>query len=114
MYLEEIQQIIYGIKWITYCFILYSFLILSVATIKSRNDNNFRRVKGFVHLPLAKCDVTKIKICELIGFVQIILDIKTKYVYLIKIRMLVQIVSELLPQLCSNDSIQILLKMSCS
>ena len=61
---------------------------------------------------MAKCDVTKIKICELIGFAQIILDIKTKYVCLIKIRMLVQIVSEILPQLCSNDSIQILLKMS--
>ena len=59
---------------------------------------------------VAKCDVTKVRICELMGFVEIIRDIKTKYVSLLKIRMLVHIVSELLPQLCSNDSIQILLK----
>ena len=58
---------------------------------------------------VAKCDVKKIKICELIGFVEIILVIKTKNVSLLKTRVLVQIVSELLPQLCSNDSIQILL-----
>ena len=44
------------------------------------------------------------------GFVEIIREIKTKYVSLLKIRMLVQIV--LLPQLCFNDSIQILLKMA--
>ena len=61
---------------------------------------------------MAKCDVKKIKICELIGFVEIILVIKTKNVSLLKTRVLVQIVSELLPQLCSNDSIQILLKMA--
>ena len=54
----------------------------------------------------------KIIICELMGFGKIIREIKTKYVSLLKIRMLVQIVSELLPQLCSNDSIQILVKMA--
>ena len=59
-----------------------------------------------------KCDVTKIKICELIGFVEIIQDIKTKQVSLLKIRMFVQIVSELLQQLCSNDSIQFLVKIA--
>ena len=48
--------------------------------------------------------------CELMGFVEIIRDIKTKYVSLLKTKMLVQIVSELLPQLFSNDSIQIHLK----
>ena len=46
------------------------------------------------------------------GFVQIIRAIKTKNVTLLKISILVQIVSEILPQLCSNDSIQILLKMA--
>ena len=62
---------------------------------------------------MAKCDVTKIKICELMGFVEIIREIKTKYVVsLLKIRMFVQIVSELLRQLCSHDSIQTLLKMA--
>ena len=45
-------------------------------------------------------------------FVEVIREIKTKYVSLLKIRMLVQIVSELLPQLCYNDSIQTLLKMA--
>ena len=43
-------------------------------------------------------------------FVEIIQAIKTKNVSLPKISMLVQIVGEILPQLCSNDSIQILLK----
>ena len=46
------------------------------------------------------------------GFVEIIREIKTIYVSLLKIRMLVQIVSDLLPRLCSNDSIQILLKIA--
>ena len=46
------------------------------------------------------------------GFVEIIREIKTKNVSLPKISMLVQIVSEILPQLYSNDSTQILLKMA--
>ena len=66
----------------------------------------------FEFIIVAKWDVTKIKNCELMGFVEIIREIKTKNESLLKIRMLVQIVSELLPQLCSNDSIQILLKMA--
>ena len=45
------------------------------------------------------------------GFVEIIREIKTKNVSLLKISILVQIVGKVLPQLCSNDSIQILLKM---
>ena len=61
---------------------------------------------------VVKCDVTKIKICELMRFVEIIREIKTKNVSLPRISMLVQIVGEILPQLCSNDSIQILLKMA--
>ena len=60
---------------------------------------------------VAKFGVTKIKICELMGFVEIIQAVKTKNIFLLKISMLVKIVGEILPQLCSNDSIQILLKM---
>ena len=43
------------------------------------------------------------------GFVEIIWSIKTKHVSFPKISMLVQIVGEILPQLCSNNSIQTLL-----
>ena len=43
------------------------------------------------------------------GFVEILREIKTKNVSLPKLIMLMQIVGEILPQLCSNDSIQILL-----
>ena len=51
---------------------------------------------------VAKYDVTKTKICELMAFVEIIREVKTKHVSLLKIRMLLQILSELLTQLCSN------------
>ena len=61
---------------------------------------------------MVKCDVTKIKISELMGFVKIIREIRSKNVSLLKTSMLVQIVSEILPQLCSNDSVQILVKMA--
>ena len=63
---------------------------------------------------VVKCDVTKIKISEPMRFVEIIREIKTKNVSLPRISMLVQIVGEILvlPQLCFNDSIQILLKMA--
>ena len=46
------------------------------------------------------------------GFVEIIRAIETKNVPLLKISMLVQIVGEILPQLCSKDSVQILLKIA--
>ena len=46
------------------------------------------------------------------GFIEIIEADKTKNVSLLKISLLVQIVSEILPQLCSSDSIQFLLKMA--
>ena len=46
------------------------------------------------------------------GFVKIIRAIKAKTVSLLKISMLVQFIGEILPQLCYNDSIQILLKMA--
>ena len=39
-------------------------------------------------------------------------DIKSKNVSLLKITMLLQTVGEILSQLCSNNSIQILLKMA--
>ena len=61
---------------------------------------------------VVKCDITKTKICELKGFVEIIQEIKTKNVSLSKTSMLVQIVGEILPLLFFNDSIQILLKMA--
>ena len=54
---------------------------------------------------VAKCNVTKIKIYEFIGFVEVIQAIKTKNVSL-------QIVSNVLAQLYSNESILILLKMA--
>ena len=60
----------------------------------------------------AKCDETKNKTCELMGFIEIIREIKTKNVSFLKISMLVQIVGVILPQFCFNDSIQILLKMA--
>ena len=46
------------------------------------------------------------------GFVEIIQAIKTRHVSLLKISMLVQNIGEILPQLCCNDSIQILLKIA--
>ena len=61
---------------------------------------------------VVKCDVTKMKIFDFVGFVEIIRETKTKNIPLLKISMLVQIVGEILPQLCSNDSTQILLKMA--
>ena len=39
------------------------------------------------------------------GFIEIIRAIKTKNVSFLKISILVQIISDLLSQLCSNDSI---------
>ena len=59
---------------------------------------------------VVKCDVTKIKICELMGFFKIIREMKIKNVSLPKISILVQIAGKILPELCTNDSIQILLK----
>ena len=56
---------------------------------------------------MVKCYVTEIKISEVMGFVKIIREIKTINVSLLKISMVVQIVGEILTQLCSNDSIQI-------
>ena len=60
---------------------------------------------------MAKCDNNKkTKIYEPLGFVLIFRAIKTKNVSFLKIGMMVQIVGKILPQLCSNDSIQIPLK----
>ena len=46
------------------------------------------------------------------GFVEIIRVIKAKHVSWLKVSVLVQNVGEMLPQLCSSDSIQILLKLA--
>ena len=53
-----------------------------------------------------KWNITKIIICELMGFVEIIRAIKTKNVSLLKISILVQIdhEGEILLQLYSNES----------
>ena len=69
-------------------------------------------VVGCSNFRVAMFDVTKSKVCKLMGFVLIIRAIKIKHVSLLKISMLVQIVGEILSQLCSNDSIQIHLKMA--
>ena len=45
-------------------------------------------------------------------FVEIVRVVKTKNVSLPKISMFMEIVNKILPQLCSNDSIQILLEMA--
>ena len=47
-------------------------------------------------------DITKIKICELMEFVEIIQEIKTKNVFLPKISMLVQIVGKIIITTDSN------------
>ena len=59
-----------------------------------------------------KCDVIENEICEIMGFVKISWKNNVQDAYLPKISNLGQIVSEILAQLCSDDSIQILLKLT--
>ena len=75
--------------------------------LKQTYKNGFRLPYCLPDNRVVRCDITKIKICELMRFVEIIREIKTKNVSLLRISMLVQIVGEI-----SNDSIQILLKMA--
>ena len=94
--------------------IIFRKMIYEALTVNSHNSET---VKPHCHVVfvlhrVVKCDVTKIKICDFMGFVKIIRQIKTKNVSLPKISMLVQIVGKILPQLCFNDSKQILLKMA--
>ena len=59
-----------------------------------------------------KCDVIKNEICEIMGFVKIFRKNNVQDAYSPKISNLGQIVSEILTQLCSDDSIQILLNLT--
>ena len=56
-----------------------------------------------------KCDVIKNQICEIMGFASIFWKSNIQEAYLPKTSIVGQIASEILPQLCSDDSIQILL-----
>ena len=59
-----------------------------------------------------KCDVIKNEICEIMGFVKLFWKNNVQDAYLSRISNLGQIVSEILAQLCSDDSIQILLNLT--
>ena len=59
-----------------------------------------------------KCDVIENEICEIMGFVKIFRKNNVQDAYSPKISNLEQIVSEILTQLCSDDSIQILLNLT--
>ena len=59
-----------------------------------------------------KCDVIKNEICEIMGFVKLFWKNNVQDAYLPKISYLGQIVSEILAQICSDDSIQILLNLT--
>ena len=81
-------------------------------SIHLRHATASRQVSHQQNLIPQKDFVYRVAKCELMEFVEIIREIKTKNVSLLKISMLVQTLCEILPQLCSNDSIQILLKMA--
>ena len=59
-----------------------------------------------------KCDVIENEICEIMGFVKIFRKKNVQDAYSPKISNLGQIVSEILTQLCSDDSVQILLNLT--
>ena len=77
-------------------------------SIHLRHATASRKVSHQQNLIPQKDFVYRVAKCELMEFVEIIREIKTKNVSLLKISMLVQTVK----QLSSNDSIQILLKMA--
>ena len=59
-----------------------------------------------------KCDVIENEVCEIMGFVKLFWKNNFQDAYSPKISNLGQIVSEILAQLCSDDSIQILLNLT--
>ena len=61
---------------------------------------------------IQKCDVIENEICEIMGFVNMFRKNNVQDSYSPKISNLGQIVSEILTQLCSDDSIQILLNLT--
>ena len=74
-------------------------------------DGMFRWSLELVHR-VPKCDVIENEICEIMGFVKIFWKSNVQDAYSPKISNLGLIVSEILAQLCSDDSIQILLNHS--
>ena len=66
-------------------------------------------IRGSLVNRVLKCDVIKNKICEIMGFVGIFSKNIIQEAYLPKTSIVGQIVSEILAQLCSDDSLQILL-----
>ena len=68
-------------------------------------------LRSFVKYRVPKCEVIKNEICEIMGFVKIFRKNNVQDAYSPKISNLEQIVSEILTQLCSDDSIQILLNL---
>ena len=69
-------------------------------------------LRSFVKYRVPKCEVIKNEICEIMGFVKIFRKNNVQDAYSPKISNLGQIVSEILTQLCSDDSIQILLNLT--
>ena len=69
-------------------------------------------LRSFVKYRVLKCEVIKNEICEIMGFVKIFRKNNVQDAYSPKISNLGQIVSEILTQLCSDDSIQILLNLT--
>ena len=72
-------------------------------------SNNFLSTR-YNRVP--KCDVIENEICEIMGFVKIFWKNNVQGAYSPTISNLEQIVSEILAQLCSGDSIQILLNLT--
>ena len=67
---------------------------------------------AIVHYRVPKCDAIENEIFEIMGFVKIFSKNNVQDTYSLKISNLGQIVSEILAQLCSDDSIQILLNLT--
>ena len=66
-------------------------------------------IRGSLVNRVLKCDVIKNQICEIMGFVGIFSKNIIQEAYLLKTSIVGQFVSEILAQLCSDDSLQILL-----
>ena len=67
------------------------------------------RLKLNNHYRVLKCDIIKNQICEIMGFANIFWKSSIQEAYLPKTSISEQIASEILAQLCCDDSIQILL-----
>ena len=96
-----------------------SFAYLNLVESKSWLPT-FRHITESTHdnclvpwrIRVPKCDVIEDEICEIMGFVKIFWKNNVQDSYSPKISKLGQIVSEILAQLCSDDSIQILLNLT--